>query len=199
MATTLPMHAPAGSPASARHDRGRRVAGTPVGAVVVLVVLGLIAFSGAWRLPAVLASHGADPSTLPVVTTSFGAVTVAGFELLDGPSPEELGGVTHGIGGYVDSEHALMRVHLQFSGADAVIPTAAFALELPDGSRVDPELTTVPTGILPTDALQDASLSFVLPRGSGDYALVVSDGSTTTNVPLGQVTAVPRPAAAHNH
>jgi hypothetical protein len=165
----------------------------------VLALLGLIALSGAWRLPALFASQDAAPAALPVVTTSFGVVTVAGFELLDGPSPEELGGVTHGIGGYVDSEHALMRVHLQFGGADAVIPKTAFSLELPDGTRLSPELATLPNEVLPTGALQDASLSFVLPRGSGHYSLVVSDGSTTSSVPLGQVTAVPRPAAAHNH
>jgi hypothetical protein len=171
----------------------------PRGAMAVLVILALMAVMGAWRLPGLLLQHEADPHALPQVTTSFGVVTVTGHELLDGPSPEELGGVTHGIGGYVDSEHALMRVHLELTGANSTIPASAFSLVLPDESLLAPEMNTLPASTLPAGVSVDTSLSFVLPRGSGDYALQIGDGATSTNVPLGSITAVPRPAAAHNH
>jgi hypothetical protein len=171
----------------------------PIGAVAALVILALMAVMGAWRLPGLLLQHEADPHALSRVTTSFGVVTVTGHELLDGPSPEELGGVTHGIGGYVDSEHALMRVHLELTGANATIPASAFSLVLPDGSLLAPEMNTLPASTLPDGVSVDTSLSFVLPRGSGDYALQIGDGATSTTMPLGIITAVPRPAAAHIH
>jgi hypothetical protein len=126
-------------------------------------------------------------------------VTVTGHELLDGPTPEELGGVTHGIGGYVDSEHALMRIHLQLTGSGSSIPAAAFSLSLPDGATLAPEMNTFPVEALPEGVNVDTSLSFVLPRGSGDYALQIGDGSTSTSVPLGDITAAPRPPATHSH
>jgi hypothetical protein len=191
-ATLMPAHHRSASGEAG--DRRR----SPVTSILALVLVGVVAVLGAWRLPAVLFPRAAGPQALPQVSTSFGVVTVTGHELLDGPSPEELGGVTHGIGGYVDSQHALMRVHLQLTGNDSDVAATAFSLALPDGTRLTPEMNTLPNGTLPSGVNVDTSLSFVLPRGSGDYALQVSDGSTSTSVPLGQVTAVPRPSA-HNH
>lgn len=189
MSTTLAHQRPP-APSAARR--------TPPAVILTLTLLAVLAFWGALRLPGVLFHNQIDPNALPSVDTSYGLVTVTGHELLDGPSPEELGGVTHGIGGYVDSEHALMRVHLQVTGADAIISPANFSLVLPDKTRLAPEMNTLPAEVLPDGATIDTSLSFVLPRGSGDYQLLVMDGDTQNSVPLGKVNAVPRPAA-HNH
>ncbi len=162
-------------------------------AVAVLLVL---AVTGALRLPALIAGATAAPST--EVATSFGVITLAGYELLDGPTADELGGVTHGIGGYVDSAHAMVRVHLTLSGNDVVVPRAIFSLRRPDGTVVAPDATTLPSDALPDGAQLDASLSFVVPRASGTYALVVRDGDSETTLPLGSAIAAPR-AAPHQH
>lgn len=169
----------------------------PVASLLTVLALAALAVLGASRLPALLRPTSHAPAPM-VVTTSFGAVTLAGYELLDGPTAQELGGVTHGIGGYVDAKHALVRVHLTLGGADALVPTSAFTLRLPDGNVVDPGMSTLPGAVLPAGADMDSSLSYVVPRASGSYTLLVRDGGTTTEVPLGAVTAVPRPDAGHH-
>ncbi len=163
------------------------------------VALLLLAAAGAWRVPALVEALSDVGAAAPLqVETSRGIVTLAGHELLDGPSPEDLGGVTHGIGGYVDSQHALVRVHLSLTGQDDVFVADAFALRRPDGTEVPPDASTLPLAALPSGAHVDASLSFIVPRATGSYALVVRDGDAATALPLGDVDAAPRPDA-HQH
>ncbi len=167
--------------------------------LAALVALLLLAGAGAWRVPAlVTALSDVGGAAATQVDTSHGLVVLAGYELLSGPTPEELGGVTHGIGGYVDSEHELARVHLTLGGADQRVDPGSFRLRLPNGTDVSPDTSTIPPGALPGGSDVDASLSFVVPSARGAYSLVVHDGDVVTVLPLGDAGAAPRPAV-HQH
>ena len=167
--------------------------------VVAAALLVAMALAGLTRVPGLVESAGASSrEARPVVATGAGAVTLAGFELLDGPTPEELGGVTHGIGGYVDSAHALVRIHVTLTGNGNGVPASMFALVGPDGTVQPPDAHTLPMQELVDGADLDASLSFVVPRHSGSYALRVTDSADSTDLPLGAVDAPPRPSP-HQH
>jgi hypothetical protein len=165
-------------------------------ATVLLVGLALV---GATRIPDLVASARAQTAVVvSSVDTANGVVALAGYELLDGPTPEELGGVTHGIGGYVDSEHALVRVHLTLTGKGSRMSPEAFALLQPDGTVRPPDASTIPAEDLLEGGFVDSSLSFIVPRASGSYSLQVRDGDTVTELALGDVDAAPRPAEEHH-
>jgi hypothetical protein len=165
-------------------------------ATVLLVGLALV---GATRIPELISTARTQPPLVVTsVETTSGLVALAGYELLDGPSPEELGGVTHGIGGYVDSEHALVRVHLNLTGNGSQVSPGSFHLLTPDGTSQPPDASTIPAEELLDGGSVDSSLSFVIPRRSGAYTLQVRDGDHITGLLLGDVDAPPRPRA-HTH
>ena len=165
-------------------------------ATVLLVGLALV---GATRIPDLVATARAQTAVVvSSVDTANGVVALAGYELLDGPTPEELGGVTHGIGGYVDSEHALVRVHLTLTGNGSRMSPEAFTLLQPDGTVQPPDASTIPAEELLEGGFVDSSLSFIVPRASGSYSLQVRDGDTVTELVLGDVDAAPRPAEEHH-
>ena len=165
-------------------------------ATVLLVGLALV---GALRIPDLVATARAQTAVVVSrVDTANGVVVLAGFELLDGPTAEELGGVTHGIGGYVDSEHALIRVHLTLTGNGSRMSPEAFTLLQPDGTVQPPDASTIPAEELVDGGFVDSSLSFIVPRASGAYSLQVRDGDTVTGLVLGDVDAAPRPHEEHH-
>ena len=165
-------------------------------ATVLLVGLALV---GATRVPDMVATARAQTTeVVSSVDTANGVVALAGYELLDGPTAEELGGVTHGIGGYVDSEHALVRVHLTLTGNGSRMSPEAFTLLQPDGTVQPPDASTIPAEELLDGGFVDSSLSFVVPRTSGAYTLQVRDGDIVTGLLLGDVDAPPRPSADHH-
>ena len=91
-----------------------------------------------------------------------------------------------------------MRIHVTLTGNGSGVPAGMFALVQPDGTVQPPDAHTLPMQQLVGGADLDASLSFVVPRHSGSYALRVTDGALTTDLPLGAVDAPPRPNP-HQH
>jgi hypothetical protein len=175
-----------------------RTATAPVWlATVLLVGLALV---GAARIPDLVATAARAQTAVVAssVDTATGVVALAGYELLDGPTSEELGGVTHGIGGFVDSEHALVRVHLTLAGNGSRMSPQAFTLLQPDGTVRPPDASTIPAEELVDGGFVDSSLSFIVPRASGAYSLQVRDGDTVTELALGDVDAAPRPSEGHH-
>jgi hypothetical protein len=173
-----------------------------VAALLVLAV-GALAVAGTWQAIVTLASasvhgeHSGHVGLGEVSPTAFGSMTVETIDILDGLTAEDLGGMTHGIQGFVPAELAQVELAVRFenSSGDAVrVDPAQFALAVvgsPDALTTTD--ATVRPMSLPAGAGVDVSLTFVVPRAGGEMNLHYTDPLTTSqiDIPVGRVDQVP--------
>jgi hypothetical protein len=165
--------------------------------VVGLAVLVLAAtVFGGWQA-VVLASQRHDPRALRIGGATY---TVTHVEQVNGLSDVDVGGMTHGIQGFVADDQLMIRVSLTVSSGDAPASYQPQLLQaFRSGSRqgVAPAGGSLPGGKLPAHARIEGVLSYLVPRDGAQFALGVANG--TQQVPLLRVSGPTggTPAPAH--
>jgi hypothetical protein len=159
-----------------------------IGALIVLVVLCAMAgaFLAAGDLvakpaPAPQADDRGYRASEPV-PTSFGSLVVSPAITLKGLTQQQLGGQTHGIGGFVARKNAsaAVEVTLTNSGRTTVpFASSAFRLALHRSGqavrRIAPDYATVrEAGVVP-GASMSARVSFIVPRDGSHMTLEFLD------------------------
>jgi hypothetical protein len=185
---------------------------TRLAAALLVVAVVALAVAGTWRAIVTLASasvhgeHSGHVALGEVSPTAFGAMTVETIDIIDGLTDEDVGGMTHGIQGFVPAELAQVEiaVRLENTGGDAVrVDPAQFALAVvgsPDAGS--PTGSTARPMSLPAGAGVDVSLTFVVPRAGGEMNLHYTDPVTTSqiDIPVGRVDQVPAgEGGSHDH
>lgn len=143
--------------------------------VAAVVVLALNAATLVWQ--------SIRPAGVPVAEgsradTSFGWMTVPDVEVLDGLSNADVGGMSHGVAGFVDATKAQVLVGLVLANttdhAVAVDPSA-FSLRLASGAIVQPAGGTLAESTIPAGSRLEARLAFVIPRQPTTVVLELAD------------------------
>ena len=182
----------------------------PVPAVVALVaVVAALALAGAWlAITAFTAGHG--DAGLPLSTfvgeriaTSYGSMTVEHVEDIGGLTPDDLGGVTHGIQNLVLSDSAQVEVSVLFaneSGTPVQVSPAQFRLVVEGtATPVEPTGSTIRPLLLQAGASLEASMTFVVPQTGAQLSVTYADpGGAQVSVPAGKLGQAP-PDAGGGH
>lgn len=140
------------------------------------------------------------------ITTTYGTFTVVRAETIPGLTPDDLGGVTHGIQNLVLSDSAQVEVAVSFSNAgesDVLVDPAQFRL-LVAGSvdPVEPSGSSIRPVRLGPGANLEASLTFVVPQSGNQLSLRYQDpgAESPITVPVGVLGSAPiDPAGGHTH
>jgi hypothetical protein len=180
-----------------------------VGGVAAAVLVALLAAAGGWL--AILALAGGDGHQHPAsvgeaIPTSFGSLTVQPAQTLDGLTPEDLGGVTHGVNNLVLSDSAQVEVSFLLVNAGdsgAAIDPDQFRLVV-GGARdaLAPTGSTMRPMTLAAGARVGASVTFVVPRTGAQMELRYADpgSSAPVSIPMGRLDQAPADAASpHTH
>jgi hypothetical protein len=189
----------------------------------LLTVLAFGAMAGIFLAAQLLSSadaHEGHAANLPAgpfavaddVPTSFGFVAVEHAETLKGLTAKQLGGATHGIGGFVGRDKALVQasVTITNTGEDALpYSPKQFRIVSRSGKRgarrIPMAHSTVRAGTLQPDAAIDARLSFVVPRDGSRLEVEFDDPGRKSPVRIllgnraGRLTAMDRKALAEGH
>lgn len=206
---------PATPPAASGSPSAIAAAGALL-ALLVVATIGGIVFSA--RLVAGSdAEAAANSATGPFrvaedVPTSFGFVAVEHAEILKGLTPRELGGATHGIGGFVGRDKALVQASVTITN------TGTEPLAYSPGQfrvvtrsrkgavkRIPLAHASVRDGELQPDAAIDARLSFVVPRDGSRLEVEFLDAGRPEPVRIllgnraGRLTAQDREAIDEGH
>jgi hypothetical protein len=146
------------------------------------------------------------------VRTSFGFVAVEHAETLEGLTPKELGGATHGIGSFVARDHALVQASITLTNTTQrplrytprqfrLVATGRNG----EAKRIALAHATVREGVLQPDAAVDARISFVAPRNGSRLAIEFADPGAPEPLTIllgngtGKLTAAERRALAQGH
>lgn len=166
--------------------------------LLVLLLLGLVATAAVGlqtglRLISHRSEHAAElalaaPTRTDLglgqpVRTSFGAVTAVGAEINNGLSNADLGGMTHGVSGVVNTGRAQVEVIVTLANTGTkpiVVAADQFRLVTrkgtgAPGAPVKPSGTTLLAGPLPAGASVDTRVAFVVPTDGASMELQYAD------------------------
>jgi hypothetical protein len=138
------------------------------------------------------------------VRTSFGSIVVGSARTLAGLGAKPLGGVNHGIAGYVGPESAQVQVTVDITNRTRVqIPYSPDQFTLISGKDAPIKVTRAsikPAMLLP-DAAVEATLIFVAPRKGQKLQIAFQDSGRDTPflVDLGRVDTAPKGTDDHPH
>ena len=182
-----------------------------VPAVVALVaVVAALALGGAWlAITAFTAAH--DDAGLPPaafvgarIATSYGSMTVVHVDNIGGLTPNDLGGVTHGIQNLVLSDSAQVEVSVLFANesTNAVrVSPAQFRLIVEGVAEpVEPTGSTIRPLLLQPGASLEAALTFVVPQTGAQMSVTYADpGGASISVPAGKLGQAPPDSGGEHH
>ncbi len=144
--------------------------------------------------------------------TSFGFVAVEHAETLKGLTPRELGGATHGIGGFVGRDKALVQAAVTITNTgDEPLAYSPGQFRVATRSRrgavkrIPLAHASVRDGELQPDAALDARLSFVVPRDGSRLEIEFLDPGRAAPIRIlldaraGRLTAEDRRALEEGH
>ena len=164
--------------------------------LLVAVVAASGAAYGALRLlnPAPPAPGSTSRAALnQAFPTTFGEVSLEHIERTSGLTSEALAGVTHGISGLVPVGSEQLEINLLLhntTGHQTFWQTKSFTLlSGPGGTRrTTPVSVGDPGGYIPSGAMVEALLTFVVPSDGNAQRLVYRDRKTgqTTQIPIGR-------------
>ena len=138
------------------------------------------------------------------VRTSFGSIVVGSAQSLKGLGSKPLGGVNHGIAGYVGPTEAQVQVTVDITNRTRnPIPYSPSQFTLISGKAAPITATRSsikPATLLP-DAAVEATLIFVAPRKGQKLQLAFQDRGRETPflVDLGRVDTAPKGTDDHTH
>jgi hypothetical protein len=162
---------------------------------VALMVAAATAFGG-WQAVN-LSADRRDPRVLHVGGSTF---TVTHVEQVNGLSDVDVGGMTHGIQGFVAGDQLMIRVSLTVSSGSKSVayqPQLLQAFRTGAKQGVAPAGGSLPGGQLPAHARIEGVLSYLVPRDGAQFALRAVNG--TEQVPLLRVSGPGgTPAPSHD-
>ncbi len=203
-------------PGQVNHNRGSALL------LVAIMALALLAVGGAWMAADIVRNQGtagiaplADPAAQDLglgqaIRTSFGSLMAAEALINNGLSSEDMGGMSHGVSGFVGTGSAQVNVvvTLHNTGNRAVgIDATQFTLlvgskgGVPAGKPIKASGTTLQAGGLAGRASVDARVTFVAPTNGARLWLQFTDphgGARPIRIELGR-TGVAKPAAKAHH
>lgn len=138
------------------------------------------------------------------VRTSFGSIVVGSARTLAGLGAKPLGGVNHGIAGYVGPDSAQVQVTVDITNRTRVqIPYSPdqFTLISGKGDPIKVTRASIKPAMLLPDAAVEATLIFVAPRKGQKLQLAFQDRERDTPflVDLGRVDTAPKGTDDHTH
>ena len=154
--------------------------------------------------PAVLAPATGGPFGIASdVRTSFGSIVVGTAQTLKGVSARNLGGMSHGINGYVPPDKAQVQVTVEITNRLRVPVAYApdqFTLRS-GGATIRPTTASIRPATLLPDAAVEATLIYVVPRTGQALRLAFKDPKRSTPflVNLGRVDTAPPGTDDHSH
>lgn len=137
------------------------------------------------------------------VRTSFGSLVVGTAQTLPGVTSRNLGGMSHGIAGYVPPDKAQVQVTVELTNRLRV-PVAyspeQFTL-VSKGTQVPVTTASIRPATLLPDAGMEATLIFVVPRKGQKLQLAFKETGRTAPylVDLGRVDTAPKGKDDHSH
>ena len=137
------------------------------------------------------------------VRTSFGSIVVGTAQTLKGVTSRNLGGMSHGINGYVPPDKAQVQVTVEITNRLRVpVAYSPDQFTLRSGGSVIPVTTSSikPATLLP-DAAVEATLIYVVSRKGQKLRLAFQDAKRVTPflVDLGRVDTAPKGTEVHPH
>ena len=141
------------------------------------------------------------------VRTTFGALTATDATINNGLSPEELGGMAHGVSALVAQGRAQVEVTVTLANTGSrsfVVGAGQFALLTRKGlarpTTLRPSGTTLLAGPLPGRSSVDTRVSFVVPTDGSSMWLLYTDPGLRTpiKIALGRTNRI-SPATGHVH
>jgi hypothetical protein len=181
-------------------------------AVVALVAVVALAAVGGWLAILALAgpdqhAHGSTAVAIgDEIATSFGSLTVQRADTLDGLTPADVGGMTHGVSGLVLSDSAQEAVTVLLantSSSQVLMDPEQFRLIRGDtGESLAPTGSTMRPMTLEPGANVGASITFVVPRTGMQMSFRYRDPGSAAEitVPLGRLDQAPASAGdPHPH
>ena len=186
---------------------GRSRAGLALALAFVGVVLAVAVAGGALALAALIGAEGAGQGHVLAmgepIDTSFGSMTFERVATIGGLTPEELGGVTHGIQGLVLTGQAQVEVSVQVTNRSDqriwVVPDQ-FSLTVAGSAAPVPMVgSTIKPLRLDPGATVEATLTYVVPQSGAALSVAYADpGGGVIAVQAGQLDLVsPDPGHAH--
>jgi len=169
--------------------------------VLVVAILGLNGLDLAYRT---FAAGAGAPAIGRGIATSFGSVTVAGIDILPGLTAEEVGGMTHGVSGFVAAAQEQIGVNVLVANstdhAVRILP-AAFTLAI-EGTQ-QPFVNTGATFgsvLLQPGSSVEGAVKFIVPRAAANVFIhyLAPDGAAIT-VPAGRLDVGPAPSDGGHH
>jgi len=149
------------------------------------------------------AGHADVPSVGEPIDTSFGSMTFERVSTIGGLTPEELGGVTHGIQNLVLTGQAQVEVSVRVANRGdhriAVVPDQ-FTLTVAGSADPVPMVgSTIKPLQLEPGATVEATLTYVVPQSGAAMSVAYADpGGGVIAVEAGQLDLVsPDPGHAH--
>ena len=138
--------------------------------------------------------------------TSFGTLHVTTTEVIGGLSPGDVGGMTHGLAGYVPAEQAELVVAVRIANTSdrpVRLEPDEFTLRRDGVEPIKPAGGTLSSTVLEAGASLEARLSFVIPRDvkAGTLAFTEANGASGTIAvgPFDAGAASFEPNAPHAH
>ncbi|MGA8979088.1 MAG: hypothetical protein WB473_08225 [Pedococcus sp.] len=178
------------------HLNPRRAGARAARTALALVLVGLAALMGAWRVAAMT-----DTRTRPTEFT-LGHVTygVTHAEAVNGLSARDLSGMSHGIQGLVADDKAIIRVSLVLhadSSGGSFDPGTLRLLAGGSNGQVAPVGGSLAPGHLRPNSTIEGAVAFVVPRSGA--ALSLAAPSHGHDIPLLTVDRAPTGAGASGH
>ena len=168
------------------------------GVVALAIALGLAGMLLAAQL---VARPQPTPEAGQEVLTSFGTLRVTCVDLIDGLTPEDLAGMTHGIQNLVPSDKVQVAASVLLSnGSQRPVdysPARQFRVVSSSGAAVEPLSGQVAeTAVLPAHASLTTSVSYSASRDGGELWLEYLDPGrgAPIRVRLGSTDPTPGPA-----
>jgi hypothetical protein len=170
---------------------------------IVTAVAGAVVAIGAFTAGAEEADHHHTELGEPI-ETSFGSVTFEHVATIGGLTPEELGGVTHGIQNLVLTGQAQVEVSVLVENRaghpiDVVPDQFNLAVQGVDGVVAMAGSTIVPMSLAPGGTVE-ATLTYVVPQSGTAMTVTYADpGGEVISLAAGSLDLVAAPSDAHAH
>lgn len=160
-------------------------------------------FGGEGNSPAPAAASSGKCSLGCDVRTSFGSMVVGTAQTLAGVTSRNLGGMSHGIAGYVPPDKAQVQVTVELTNrlrTPIAYSPEQFSL-VSKGTRVPVTTASIRPATLLPDSGMEATLIFVVPRKGQKLQLAFTERGRTAPylVDLGRVDTAPKGKDDHTH